>query len=353
MYVVIMAGGVGSRFWPLSRRKRPKQLLSLFGDQPMIAHTVRRFAGLVPVENILIVTSVSLASDIEAAVPELPRENILFEPMGRNTAPCIGMAVKDIERREGGTDTVVGVFPADHYIRNEELFRATVSRAAKRASEERAIVTLGIEPTHPETGYGYIRHGDLDDMGVASVEAFVEKPDKNTALRYLAEGNYLWNAGIFVFRADVMLSEMERQLPALFGCLGPLDAARAAGDTTKIRDIFSRIQPVSIDYGVMEGAESVAVIPAPFGWSDVGHWDALPGVAATDGDGNVVEGDVVAIECRDSVLMGADDRVLAAVGLDHVIVVDTPDAVLVAPRSRAQDVRKIVDSLKNRSGGLT
>lgn len=353
MYVVIMAGGVGSRFWPMSRRKRPKQLLPLFGDEPMIAQTVRRFRGLVPVENVLVVTSITLAKAIQEAVPELPAENILFEPMGRNTAPCIGMAVKDIERREGSADSVIGVFPADHYIRNEELFRATVSRAAKRAGEERAIVTLGIEPTHPETGYGYIRHGALNDMGVAGVEAFVEKPDRETALRYLAEGNYLWNAGIFVFRGDVMLEEMEQQLPALFGCLGPLDSARAAGDTTKIRDIFSRIQPVSIDYGVMEGARSVAVIPAPFGWSDVGHWDALPAVAETDAQGNVVEGDVVAIDCRDSVLMGADERVLAAVGLDHVIVVDTHDAVLVAPRSRAQDVRKIVDSLKKRSGGLT
>ncbi len=350
MHVVIMAGGAGTRFWPLSRRHRPKQLLNLFGDTPMIAQTVDRFAGLVPPEKILIVTNEALAEAVSEAVPQIPTENVLLEPVGRNTAPCIGMAAVAVRERLGSADEVLAVFPADHFIRDEEAFRDAVRLAAAEA-EEGAIVTLGIEPTKPETGYGYIRCGDPISDTVRVADAFVEKPDRETALKYLTDGNYLWNSGMFCFRIDAVMSEVERQLPELAAHLEEL-APAIGKDDEEVAKVFAQITPVSIDYGVMEGAENVRVVPVRFGWSDVGHWDALPSVAKTDDDGNVAIGDVITIDCRDSVLMGHDDRVLAAVGLERIVVVDTEDAVLVAPRDRVQEVRAIVEALKGRDGDI-
>jgi len=351
MHVMIMAGGAGTRFWPLSRRHRPKQLLSLFGDRPMIAETVERFDGLVEPDAVWVVTNAALAEPIREAVPALPAGNVLLEPVGRNTAPCIGMAAMAV-RAKAGAETVLAVFPADHFIRDLDGFRRTVETAAKAAAEPGVIVTIGIEPTRPETGYGYIRRAASDETA-APVDAFVEKPDRETALSYLADGNYLWNAGMFFARVDAMLDEMARQLPALRAQLDEVDAALQAGDDDALAAVFERIASISIDYGVMEGAENVRVVPASFGWSDVGHWDALPDVADTDEDGNVTMGDVVAIDCKNSVLIGHDARVLAAVGLDHLVVVDSEDAVLVAPRHRVQQVRDIVASLRKRSGTLT
>lgn len=352
MYVVIMAGGAGTRFWPLSRRHRPKQLLSLFGDRPMIAETVARFEGFVPLERILVVTSEALLDAIREAVPELPTANLLAEPVGRNTAPCIGLAAMEVLRRTQDPSQVVAVFPADHYIRDPRRFLDAVAQAGAAATAG-AIVTLGVEPTRPETGYGYIHHGEIEADGTARVDAFVEKPNRDTALRYLRDGRYVWNAGIFAFRIDTLLAEFARQLPALRAQLDEVAAALDAGDEVALRTVFESIEPVSIDYGIMEGATTMRVVPTYFGWSDVGAWDALSEVAETDDHGNVAIGDVVAIDCLDCVLVGHDRRVLAAVGLSRVVVVDSEDAVLVAPRDRVQEVRAIVDSLKNRAGNLT
>ena len=351
-YIVIMAGGAGTRFWPMSRKHRPKQLLTLFSDRPMVAETVARFAGLVPMERVLIVTSEALRKAVMDAVPELPKENVVAEPEARNTAACIALAAAEIEVRTGGRDAVMAVFPADHYIRDEANFRQTAMRAA-RLAERGGIVTLGIEPTKPETGYGYMKRGGLDDMGAAQVERFVEKPDRDTALKYLAGGDYLWNAGIFAFRLDVILGEFERQMPALYGLYPELMKTVADQNRLAMAKVYARIPAVSIDYGVMEGARDVRVIPATFGWSDVGAWDALSDVNETDDRGNVMIGDVVAIDCANSVFVGHDRRVLAAVGLDRIVVVDSEDALLVAPRDRVQEVRAIVESLRSRDGNLT
>lgn len=352
MQVVIMAGGAGTRFWPLSRRHRPKQMLSLFGDRPMVAETVARFDGLVAPEDIWIVTSEQLVDAVAEALPQVPRDNLLAEPMGRNTAPCIGMAAVAIRDRLGRADEVMAVFPADHFIRDDARFRDTVARAADVAGDG-AIVTLGIEPTHPETGYGYIQRGEVADDGSAEATRFVEKPDRDTAMRYLRDGHYLWNAGIFVARVDALLAEFERQLPELNALLEPVAKALIDHDEGALAEAYAKMTPVSVDYGIMEGAERVRVVPAHFGWSDVGHWDALPEVAPTDEQGNVAIGDVVAIDTRDSVLVGHDRRVLAVVGLDRIVVVDSEDALLVAPRDRVQEVRAIVESLKGRDGDLT
>lgn len=348
---MIMAGGAGTRFWPMSRRHRPKQLLSLFGGKPMIAETVARFEGLVPIEQIIVVTADGLVDAIREAVPNLPHGNILAEPVGRNTAPAIGLAASEILRRSGDPATVMTVFPSDHFIRDVPRFRETVALAARIASSG-AIVTLGIEPTTPETGYGYIRRGEMADDGSAAVEQFVEKPPRETALEYFADGNYLWNAGMFAFRLDTILGEIERQMPALHGALGAIAEALTVGDLVRYAELFEKLESISIDYGVMEKATSVRVIPVSFGWSDVGHWDTLPEVASTDARGNVTIGDVVAIDCDDSVLVGHDRRVLAAVGLQRIVVVDSEDAILVAPRDRVQEVRKVVESLRNRGGNL-
>lgn len=317
----------------------------------MITETVRRFTGLVPLEQILIVTSEALAEAVAEAVPDLPRENILLEPVGRNTAPCIGLAAVTVRDRIGRTDEVLGVFPADHFIRDVSAFHDAV-RTAVTEAESGAIVTLGIEPTKPETGYGYIRAGETLGGGVRHADAFVEKPTLDRALEYLTDGNYLWNSGMFAFRIDTILGEFERQLPELAAQLEELAPAVQQGDEERIAAVYDAITAVSIDYGVMESADNVRVLPVSFGWSDVGHWDALPSVAETDGQGNVTMGDVVAVDCHDSVLMGHDDRVLAAVGLDHIVVVDTEDAILVAVRDRVQEVRAIVDALKNRDGTI-
>jgi len=347
MHVVIMAGGAGTRFWPLSRESRPKQMLNLFGDRPMIAETVHRVEGWARSEDVVVVTSASLAETVAELVPELPRENILSEPVGRNTAPCIGWAATWILERTGDPSEVVVVLPADHYVRDRARFQETLTIAAE-AARGGAIVTLGIEPTRPETGYGYIQRGSMESDGTANVVSFVEKPDRETALRYLADGSYVWNAGIFCFRVDTILAEIERQLPLLHSKLLLIREAMRAGDADAVAAVFEQITPVSIDYGVMENAQNVRVVPAMFGWSDVGHWDALTDVADTDDDGNVVMGDVVAIDCTGSVLLGHESRVLAAVGLKDYIAIDSVDAVLVAPRSRSQEVRAVVDALRRR-----
>ncbi len=352
MHAVIMAGGAGTRFWPLSRRHRPKQLLCLFGDKPMVTETVDRFEGLVSKDEMVVVTSENLGDAIAEAVAGLPVANILREPEGRNTAPCIGMAAVFVREKLGRTDEVLAVFPADHYIRDTATFRRLVSQAAEEAKKG-AIVTLGIEPTKPETGFGYIHHGAFNAEGVASVDKFVEKPNRETAMRYLADGNYLWNAGIFFFTVQTILDEMRRQLPTLAGQLEEMaELFRRGGDQAELAAIFERVESISIDYGIMERAREVRVLSANFGWSDVGAWDALPDVAETDEAGNVTMGDVVAIDCTDSILMGHDKRVLAAVGLRNIVVVDTEDALLVAPRDRVQEVRAIVESLRHREGKI-
>jgi mannose-1-phosphate guanylyltransferase len=351
MYVVIMAGGSGTRFWPLSRRRRPKQLLSLFGDRPMVAETVERFVSFVPREQILIVTSEQLAAAIREAVPDLPPENVLCEPFGKNTAPCIGLAAAAVRARGGTADDVIAVFPADHFIRDVDGFQRLVRLAADVASGG-PIVTIGIEPTKPETGYGYILRGETRADGSAEVVEFVEKPGRDTALRYVRDGRYLWNAGMFFFRLDTIEREIDRQLPHLSAQMPTLADALLRGDTVALSSAWELVEAVSIDYGVMEKAAAVRVVAATFGWSDVGAWDALPEVADVDESGNVTMGDVVAIDCHGCVLVGHDRRVLAAVGIEGLVVVDSEDALLVAPRDRAQEVRNIVESLRHRDPDL-
>ena len=346
-YIVIMAGGSGTRFWPKSRKSRPKQLLRFFGERTMIEETVARFEGIVPIENILIVTNELLAESIHNVLPSLPFENILQEPIGRNTAPCIGLAAMWI-RQKADDQAIMAVFPADHFIRDVDNFQKVV-RDAIHIAAEKSIVLLGVRPTKPETGYGYIQYEpDEKNQSSFNVSSFKEKPDKITAIRYLTDKHYLWNAGMFFMRVDTILAEFERQLPALRVQLTDIEKALEADDSSVVAKIFHEITPISIDVGIMENALNVRVIATNFAWSDIGHWDALPDVIDVDEKENVILGEVLAVDCEKSIFIADEQRLIAALGVKNLVVVDSPDAILISARERVQEVRKIVSILRSK-----
>jgi mannose-1-phosphate guanylyltransferase len=354
IYPVILAGGSGTRFWPLSRKRRPKQLLPLAGDRPLLLETLDRVRGLVAPADILVVAGKSHATAIRRMLPRLPRANLLLEPAARNTAPAIGWAATRLLARDG--DAVLAVLPSDHHIQNVAKFRKLLGTAAALAREG-ALVTLGITPRGPETGFGYLRMakaaghrpGGAREVEAFPVEAFVEKPSRETAESYLRSGRYLWNAGIFVFRASVVLAEIHRQLPALARALDAIaKVAGTAAEADAVRRWFPKVPAISIDYGVMEKAAApVVVVPADIGWSDLGSFDALSQVRRTDRAGNLVEGKVILVDCRECVVL-ARERPVAVVGGERLVVVDAGDAILVVPRDRVQEVRQVVAELERR-----
>lgn len=349
IFPVIMAGGSGTRFWPLSRAKRPKQFLSLATQKPLITETAQRLRGLANPKDVHVVCGKVHAAPVKRLVPGISSANILVEPAARNTAPAIALACLHVAKKD--PQGIVAVLPSDHHISRPDAFRAQLAQAAEVARAGH-IVTLGIQPSRPDTGYGYIRVGEpLAGHGAArSVKAFVEKPDLATAKGYLASGQYLWNGGIFVFRADVMLQALERHMPELWKGLQKIQAAVGKRTYAKVlaRE-FPKLPSISIDYGVAEKAENIAVVPGDFGWSDVGSFAAIPEVRALDASGNVVTGkNALAIDCQGCVVLGQDKRVLAVIGMTDVVVVDAGDAILVVPKDKSQDVRKAVDALKAR-----
>jgi mannose-1-phosphate guanylyltransferase len=345
LYAVVMAGGSGTRFWPLSRRALPKQLLPLWEGRTLTELTVERLNRLVPLERLLIVTGEHLAAAIAEAAPQVPSSNIVVEPRPRNTLPCIALAAEVVRRRD--PDAVLGVFPADHFIADVDGF-ASACRRAETSARRGPIATLGIRPTRPETGYGYIRHAGVSSPQVSEealpVEAFVEKPDAPTAVEYLEDGRYLWNAGIFFMQLATLDRELARQQPQLEKRLPDLRAALASGDREALDRCFAGLPSISIDYGVMEGAAEVSVVAADVGWSDVGHWGALDAVLQGDDEGNIRIGRVLAVDCRDSVVINRNDpgKVIAVLGARDLVVVDTPDVLLVVPKRYAQRVRELV-----------
>lgn len=342
IYTVIMAGGSGTRFWPSSRRSKPKQFLPLGdGVTPLLTATVKRVAPLSPPGRVLIVTRADLAEPSRDACPEVPAANILLEPVGRNTAPCVAWATWEIAQRS--PDAVVVVLAADAHIADEAAFVRALKLAADAASTG-AIVTLGITPTRPETGYGYLDVGDAfpgAPDGVRAVRAFVEKPDAVRATKYVTDGHHLWNAGIFVFRADVMIEAVRKHLPAVADSLfrGDLDQAM-------VDERYPALPNISLDYGVMEREHSVAVVPVDCGWSDVGSWQAAWELGSKDDSGNVLAGvDGTVVDAAGNVVVAPAGKVIALVGVSDLVVVDTGDALLVMSRDRAQDVKKAVDAL--------
>ncbi len=353
---MVMAGGSGTRFWPLSRRAWPKQFLALAGERPLLVETVARLAPLAKPEDTLVILGPAHEKAARRMLPELPRRNILVEPCARNTAPCVGLAALHVRRRD--PEGVLLMLPADHHVARPAALRSALAAAARLAGQGN-IATIGLKPSRPETGYGYLEVGaPLEPSATKGrgkgksagfrVKRFVEKPDLASAERYLAGGGYLWNSGIFAFRADVILEEIARRMPDLSVILEGIDAhlgTRREGAT--LARLFPRSPAISIDYGVMERSDRVVVVPADFGWSDLGSFAALPEVRPADGDGNVTEGDALVLG-KGNVVLARGGRTVAVVGVDDLVVVDAGDAVLVCPRSKAQDVRQAVDELRRR-----
>jgi len=346
VFAVVLAGGSGSRLWPLSRQQLPKQFLSLDGGDSLLESTIRRLSPVVSPEDVWIVTGEGHAGG-EAYDALIDYKRIL-EPQGRNTAPAIALAAALLQD-ESDDDPVLVVLPADHMIRDEEIFRQRLQVAIDAACKD-ALVTFGIRPTRADTGFGYIRA--LDGEGeVLDVERFTEKPDEATAARFVHEGNYYWNSGMFVWRASSILEEIRAFLPEVHAHLEKMRDAWRAGEPWQqvVHREFPAMPDVSIDYGVLEHSRRVRLVPCDIGWSDVGSWDAVYEVAGKDGNGNALDGDVLAIGCRDS-LLRSQHRLMAAVGVEDLIAVETADAVLVAKRGESQRVRDVVQVLKQRGG---
>lgn len=350
VYAVIMAGGAGTRFWPASRSGRPKQLLPLAGDanETLLAATVRRLSPLVTEDRIVVVTGEHLAEATAHAVPGVPPGQILREPAARNTAPCIAWANATVRRLD--PEAVVMVLPSDHFIADERGFQEVLASAV--ASAERGhVTTVGIVPTRPETGYGYIEVGDALEGPARAVKRFVEKPDRARAASFVEAGpsRYLWNAGMFFFRVRDMTALLEQHLPKVAAGIAKIDAAAGtAGEATTVREVFPTLESISIDHGVMEKAKGLAVVPGDFGWNDVGSWQSAWELADKDEKGNAVGPDDLAIEAENNLIrsLGARKKPIALVGVNDLVVVETDDAILVIPRERAQDVRLVVDALK-------
>jgi len=346
---VIMAGGSGTRFWPLSRRRRPKQLLALGdSDLTMLAATVRRIRPLAKIEDLYVVTGAAIVDDVARLVPDALVDNILAEPFGRNTAPCVGWAALRVRRRD--PRGIMAVLPADHVIGDEEAFRE-VARRAVRACEGGALATIGVTPSRPETGYGYIELGEELSAGVHRAERFVEKPDRATAEAYVRGGSHVWNSGMFFFRADAILAEIERQMPELHAGLEEIDAAAGRDDEADaVRTVYGRIAGQSIDYGIMEHAREIVVCPGRFGWDDVGSWAAAYEMrrGSADGRGNVAEGDLVVCDAEGCLAWTEPRKLVALVGVQDVIVVDTEDALLVCSRGQVQKVKDVVEQIAAR-----
>ncbi len=346
-YALIMAGGGGTRLWPLSRQARPKQTLTLVGERTMFEHAVDRIASLFQPEDIFVVTGEEHLESLLLQAPELPRANFLLEPVGQGTAPAIGLGAVHLRRRD--PQAVMVVLTADHFIRDVERFRRVLTAAAQVA-EKGHLVTLGITPSFPSTGFGYIQQGEqlyeVDGFAVFRALRFTEKPSPETAFQMVESGLYTWNSGMFIWRVDRIMDEFARQMPDLYDVLMQVDAVLGtpAYEPT-LRRLWPELSPQSIDYGVMEGAQDVVVIPVDIGWSDVGNWSSMWEILPADADGNVVVGEHVGLETRNTIIFGGR-RLIATIGLEDMIIVDTDDALLICPVDREQDVREMVRQLR-------
>lgn len=346
LFAVVMAGGAGTRFWPLSRRRRPKQLLPLLEGRSLLAATVDRLAPLVPSERTWIVTVADVAEAVRAEVPQIPADNVLVEPVGRDTAACVGWAVWRLAR--SNPDATMVMVPADHVIHDSREFRKVLSAAATCAARRGGLVTLGIKPTRPETGFGYLQFGTeverVEGIPIHRVSRFVEKPDRATAESYLAAGSFRWNAGIFAWTVAAMESAIREHLPELATRLDAmLSAATTVGEHEAIRVHYPGLPRISVDFGVMEKASTVWGVAAEFGWSDIGSWLGLAEVLPK-GEAGVGVGNVLALDSSDCVLV-SEGPLLTVLGARDLVVVATSDAVLVVPKERAQQVKALVDRL--------
>lgn len=348
-----MAGGFGSRLWPKSREKSPKQLLHIIGDGTMIQNTIARLQPMIPYERIYVVTNQSQVPGLREQAPQIPPGNIIAEPFGRNTAPCVALAAEALHDLD--PEGVMVALPADHFIQNVGEFQEKLRLACEAALDMQCLVTMGITPTRPETGFGYIQQSeDHDgsnsyfDQGVRNVLTFAEKPDLPTAERFLASGDFLWNSGMFVWRIDAIRDALRAHLPDLYEQAEAIYAARGSDQfSDRLAEIYGQIHPISIDYGIMEKADNVFVIQCEFGWSDVGSWDETYRLSRKDANGNSIVGDVVTIDTHRTFVRTAE-KLVATVGVEDLIIVDTADALLICRRGESQRVQGVVDYLRRK-----
>lgn len=341
---VIMAGGGGTRFWPLSRKDLPKQFLNLTGTDLMVNETIDRLTSSVKKENIFVVTNAAQADLMYTSTEgRVQKNHILAEPAARNTAACIGYAAMEIVQKYG--DGIMCIFPSDHYIKDQESYEAVIEKAIRIAEETDELITIGIKPTFAATGYGYIKYTRKENSEYFKTEDFVEKPDVRTAKEYLLDGSYLWNSGMFIWKASTILMHFEVLLPDVYACIKEIGDAM---NTPREREVINRVYPVipkiSIDYGIMERSKDVLVLEGDFGWNDVGSWDALQSLYEADENGNIIYGEQIHIETKNCISY-AKSKLIAAIGVEDLIIVEADDAILVCHKDKAQDVKKIVEGL--------
>ena len=348
---VIMAGGGGTRFWPLSRADRPKQLLKLAGDRTMLNETIHRLEGVISADATFIVTNEIQAEFMrQDPYPGMPDANIFCEPSGRNTAPCILYATMRLMQLYG-EDCLIAVLASDHFIENVPEYQRILELAFDTAEETNAIVTLGIEPTKASTGYGYIHYQPNQDASdlVCEVKAFAEKPEQNLADQYFASKKYLWNSGMFVWKASVILEAFSRHLPDMIEAMeGIREDLGTQREAELLPPVYETLEKISVDYGIMEHITGAKVIRSDFGWNDIGAWDSLGSVLPSDEAGNVVHGEHIGLDTKNSVVYGSDNRLISTIGLDNIVIVDTPDALLVCDLTKSQSVKTLVDTLREK-----
>lgn len=343
---LIMAGGKGERFWPRSRVSLPKQFLSLTDDgKTMIQLTVERISPLVNIEDVYIATNKNYRELVKQQLPGIPEENILCEPVGRNTAPCIGLGAAHVAKKYD--DATMIVLASDHLIKNNEIFTETFTQACEVAEKGENLVTIGITPNYPETGYGYIKYDQNTKEGSAyAVEKFVEKPVLEVAKEYLADGHYLWNSGMFVWNVSTILNNFKKLLPESYAALMKIkESVGTADEEAVLNKEFMNLEAESVDYAIMEKADNIYIIPGNFGWDDIGSWLAVGRIKKTDDDNNVVNGNVVTVNTKNCVIEGAD-KLIATVGLRDMVVVDTKDATLISTKENAGEIKKVLAKLR-------
>lgn len=350
-YALIAAGGQGTRLWPLSRTASPKQLLPLIDDHSMYQTSIKRIEGIFPPEKIFIVTGENYAKQLQDDVPEIPEENFIIEPYGKNTAPALGLALAYIQTRD--PNATVAVLTADHFISNTEKF-CRVLETAFEVAQDGKIVTLGISPSYPATGFGYIQQGDpivtVNDFTIYQSKRFTEKPDIVRATQFLASGEYSWNSGMFIWKIEDAMRDLERHQPAMYALLTYLQNTFDTPDyQDKLVDIWEKMPRLSIDFAIMEKADNIAVIPVDIGWSDVGSWASLYDILPQDKFGNCIKGDAidnrVILDTQNTLVYS--DRLTVAIGVKDIVVVDTDDVILICHKDRTQDVKEVVNYLKD------
>ncbi len=350
IYAVIMAGGTGTRFWPRSRKSKPKQFLNLFGDQTMIQQTVDRLDGFVDNERVMVVTNKDYVDIVEEQLPSIDSSLIIGEPVARNTAPCVAAAAAILNKRD--PESVMVVLPADHRIGNQKEFKNTLNTAVETAKQENSLVTIGITPNRPETGYGYIRRErDRAIAGLShpvyKVRTFTEKPELETAKEFLASGDYLWNSGIFIWKTGTIIEAFRQHLPEIYRQIEVLQ--KTDGSEEDIRAFYEACPSISIDYGIMEKAGKVHVVPGDFDWNDVGSWKAVHELSGKDSEGNtVVHTKTLFQNSSGNYVSGEGKKLIAFAGVDNVALVETEDAILIVNLEQAQDVKKVVEELKKK-----